>query len=77
MSPDRIHSALALWLVLSHSLSLSPQHTPFVQDALAAAVPFPKRLGRPDEFGALVQHIVENQMINGEVIRCDGALRMT
>jgi 3-hydroxyacyl-CoA dehydrogenase / 3-hydroxy-2-methylbutyryl-CoA dehydrogenase len=49
------------------------------QDARAAlgkAVPFPSRLGRPDEFGALVAHIVENEMLNGEVIRLDGALRM-
>ena len=47
-----------------------------VQQALGAAVPFPPRLGRPDEFSALVRHIIENQMLNGEVIRLDGALRM-
>ena len=47
-----------------------------VQDALGASVPFPSRLGRPDEYAALVRHIVENQMLNGEVIRLDGALRM-
>ncbi len=47
-----------------------------VQDSLAAAVPFPKRFGRPEEFAALVIHIIENCMINGEVIRLDGALRM-
>ncbi len=46
------------------------------RQALAAAVPFPSRLGRPDEFAALVAHIVENEMLNGEVIRLDGALRM-
>jgi NAD(P)-dependent dehydrogenase (short-subunit alcohol dehydrogenase family) len=46
------------------------------RDALGAAVPFPARLGRPDEFGALAAHIVENEMLNGEVIRLDGALRM-
>ena len=40
------------------------------------AVPFPHRLGRPDEFAALAVHIVENEMLNGEVIRLDGALRM-
>lgn len=39
-------------------------------------IPFPSRLGRPDEFGALALHIVENPMLNGEVIRLDGALRM-
>lgn len=47
-----------------------------VQDALGASVPFPARLGRPEEYAALVRHIVENQMLNGEVIRLDGALRM-
>ncbi len=46
------------------------------RDALAAGVPFPRRLGRPAEFAALAAHIVENQMLNGEVIRLDGALRM-
>ncbi len=44
--------------------------------ALGEAVPFPSRLGRPDEFAALAAHIVENEMLNGEVIRLDGALRM-
>jgi hypothetical protein len=39
-------------------------------------VPFPARLGSPDEFAALALHIVENPMLNGEVIRLDGALRM-
>lgn len=47
-----------------------------VQDALGASVPFPPRLGEPAEYAALVHHIVENQMLNGEVIRLDGALRM-
>jgi len=46
------------------------------RQALGAAVPFPKRLGRPDEYAALAQHIVENVMLNGETIRLDGALRM-
>ena len=44
--------------------------------ALGAQVPFPARLGSPDEFAALAVHIVENPMLNGEVIRLDGALRM-
>jgi NAD(P)-dependent dehydrogenase (short-subunit alcohol dehydrogenase family) len=44
--------------------------------ALGGQVPFPARLGDPDEFAALAQHIVENPMLNGEVIRLDGALRM-
>ena len=47
-----------------------------LREALAAGVPFPPRLGRPEEFAALVRHIVENPMLNGEVIRLDGALRM-
>jgi NAD(P)-dependent dehydrogenase (short-subunit alcohol dehydrogenase family) len=58
-------------------------HTPMLhalpeeaQKSLAAAVPFPKLLGRPEQFAALVRHIIENPYINGEVIRLDGALRM-
>ncbi|HEX8101099.1 MAG TPA: SDR family NAD(P)-dependent oxidoreductase [Solirubrobacteraceae bacterium] len=46
------------------------------REALGAGVPHPARLGDPDEYGALVAHIVENPMLNGEVIRLDGALRM-
>ena len=49
---------------------------PEVQESLAKSVPFPQRLGRPDEYAALAQHIVENEMLNGECIRLDGALRM-
>ena len=44
--------------------------------SLGQQVPFPSRLGRPSEYGALVRHIIENEMLNGEVIRLDGALRM-
>ena len=44
--------------------------------SLAGQVPFPPRLGRPDEYAALVRHIFENEMLNGEVIRLDGAIRM-
>lgn len=47
-----------------------------VQESLGRAVPFPPRLGRPAEYAALVRHIAENQMLNGEVIRLDGAIRM-
>ncbi|RWO22515.1 3-hydroxyacyl-CoA dehydrogenase [Mesorhizobium sp.] len=47
-----------------------------VQDTLGAAVPFPSRLGEPSEYAALVLHIIENQMLNGETIRLDGAIRM-
>jgi 3-hydroxyacyl-CoA dehydrogenase / 3-hydroxy-2-methylbutyryl-CoA dehydrogenase len=46
------------------------------REALGAQVPYPSRLGRPDEYAALALHVVENQMLNGEVIRLDGALRM-
>jgi NAD(P)-dependent dehydrogenase (short-subunit alcohol dehydrogenase family) len=58
-------------------------HTPMLmalpeeaKASLAAAVPFPKLLGRPDQFASLVRHVIENTYINGEVIRLDGALRM-
>jgi NAD(P)-dependent dehydrogenase (short-subunit alcohol dehydrogenase family) len=44
--------------------------------SLGQQVPFPSRLGRPDEYAALVRHVIENEMLNGEVIRIDGALRM-
>jgi len=47
-----------------------------IQDALGKMVPFPPRLGRPGEYAALVGHIVQNEMLNGEVIRLDGAIRM-
>jgi NAD(P)-dependent dehydrogenase (short-subunit alcohol dehydrogenase family) len=47
-----------------------------VQESLGQQVPFPSRLGQPSEYAALVKHIVENQMLNGEVIRLDGAIRM-
>ena len=58
-------------------------HTPLmaelpqaVQDSLAASIPFPKRLGRPEEFAQLAAHAVENASLNGEVIRLDGAIRL-
>lgn len=47
------------------------------QDSLGQAVPFPSRLGRPAEYAALALHIVENEMLNGETIRLDGAIRLT
>ncbi|GAA3993057.1 3-hydroxyacyl-CoA dehydrogenase [Comamonas faecalis] len=47
-----------------------------VQDALAAGVPFPSRLGTPQDYAKLVRHIFENDMLNGEVIRLDGAIRL-
>jgi NAD(P)-dependent dehydrogenase (short-subunit alcohol dehydrogenase family) len=50
-----------------------PEH---VQESLAASIPFPSRLGKPEEFAQLASHIVSNTHLNGEVIRLDGALRM-
>jgi NAD(P)-dependent dehydrogenase (short-subunit alcohol dehydrogenase family) len=50
--------------------------SPEVQQALGKSVPFPQRLGKPAEYAALVKHICENNMLNGETIRLDGALRM-
>ena len=47
-----------------------------VQDSLGALPPYPTRLGRPDEVASLVRQIVENQMLNGEVIRLDAAIRI-
>jgi NAD(P)-dependent dehydrogenase (short-subunit alcohol dehydrogenase family) len=49
---------------------------PEVQQSLGASVPYPPRLGLPEEYAALVEHIVMNRFLNGEVIRLDGALRM-
>jgi NAD(P)-dependent dehydrogenase (short-subunit alcohol dehydrogenase family) len=46
------------------------------RDSLGQQVPFPPRLGRPEEYASLVRHIIENEMLNGEVIRLDGAIRM-
>ena len=48
-----------------------------VQTSLGQQVPFPPRLGYPDEFAAMACHIMQNRMLNGEVIRLDGAIRMT
>jgi NAD(P)-dependent dehydrogenase (short-subunit alcohol dehydrogenase family) len=49
---------------------------PEAQESLGRQVPHPSRLGDPDEYAALVEHIVSNPMLNGEVIRLDGAIRM-
>ena len=46
------------------------------RESLGKQAPFPSRLGRPEEYAALVRHVVENEMLNGEVIRLDGAIRM-
>lgn len=66
-------NTIAPGLIATPMLLSMPQE---VQDSLAASVTFPKRLGYPEEFARLAVHIVENQLINGEVIRLDGALRM-
>jgi NAD(P)-dependent dehydrogenase (short-subunit alcohol dehydrogenase family) len=47
-----------------------------LQKSLAEGIPFPQRLGEPEEFAALVEHIATNRFLNGETIRLDGALRM-
>jgi NAD(P)-dependent dehydrogenase (short-subunit alcohol dehydrogenase family) len=52
------------------------QLPPEIQASLGASIPYPPRLGRPEEYAALVEHIVTNRFLNGEVIRLDGALRM-
>lgn len=65
--------AIAPGIMLTPMMTSMPEE---VQQSLGASVPFPKRLGKPSEFAALVRHIVENQYLNGEVIRLDGALRM-
>jgi NAD(P)-dependent dehydrogenase (short-subunit alcohol dehydrogenase family) len=65
--------AIAPGIMLTPMLLALPEE---VQQSLGASVPFPKRLGKPSEFAALVRHIVENQYLNGEIIRLDGALRL-
>ncbi len=74
---------LAEWGIRVVALAPGLFDTPLLQGlpekakaSLAEQVPFPKRLGRPEEYAALVLHILENPMLNGEVIRLDGALRM-
>lgn len=47
-----------------------------VQASLATQVPFPQRFGEPEEFAELVSHIIDNEMLNGDVIRLDGAIRL-
>jgi NAD(P)-dependent dehydrogenase (short-subunit alcohol dehydrogenase family) len=65
--------AIAPGLFLTPLLAELPQET---QDGLASAIPNPSRLGKPEEFAALVRAMVENDYLNGEVVRLDGALRM-
>ena len=66
-------------LAIAPGIMLTPMMTGMteeVQKSLGASVPFPKRMGRPSEYAALVLHCIENEYLNGEVIRLDGALRM-
>ncbi|MFT6304402.1 MAG: NAD(P)-dependent dehydrogenase (short-subunit alcohol dehydrogenase family) [Granulosicoccus sp.] len=65
--------AVAPGLFLTPLLSGMPQE---VQDSLGGQVPFPSRLGKPEEYASMVCHIIDNPMLNGEVIRLDGAIRM-
>lgn len=64
---------IAPGLFLTPMMGVLPQAA---RDSLGQQVPFPARLGDPSEYAALAIHIIENQMVNGEVIRLDGALRM-
>ena len=66
-------NAIAPGLFLTPLLQGLPKEA---QESLGASIPFPKRLGQPQEYARLVLHIVDNLMLNGEVIRLDGALRM-
>nr|WP_278030611.1 SDR family NAD(P)-dependent oxidoreductase [Legionella wadsworthii] len=66
-------NTIAPGLIATPMLMNMPQE---VQDNLIATMTFPKRFGKPDEFAFLVAHLIENGMMNGEVIRLDGALRM-
>jgi len=65
--------AIAPGLFLTPLLAGLPQEA---QDSLAAAIPFPHRLGHADEFASLVQHMIDNPYLNGEVVRLDASLRM-
>ncbi len=66
-------NAIAPGIFLTPMLYILPKE---VQDSLAASIPFPARLGKPEEYAALALHMVENPMLNGETVRLDGALRL-
>jgi NAD(P)-dependent dehydrogenase (short-subunit alcohol dehydrogenase family) len=66
-------NAIAPGIFATPMLAALPEEA---QQSLAASVPFPKLLGKPEQYAALVLHMVENRYINGEVVRLDGALRM-
>jgi NAD(P)-dependent dehydrogenase (short-subunit alcohol dehydrogenase family) len=65
--------AIAPGLILTPLMDILPED---VQQSLAASVPFPNRLGRPDEYARLAMHMIDNVLLNGEVVRLDGALRL-
>ena len=66
-------NTIAPGIFLTPMLEALPEE---VQNSLAASIPFPHRLGRPEEYGELVKHMCENAMLNGEVVRLDGSIRM-
>lgn len=66
-------NAIAPGIFATPMLAALPEEA---QQSLAAQVPFPKLLGKPEQYAALVMHLVENRYINGEVVRIDGAMRM-
>ena len=67
--PEPVRTQLGLHAYRAHILKQAHR-------AAGKTVPFPSRLGNPSEYGQLVEHIINNPMLNGEVIRLDGALRM-
>ena len=73
LSSGATHSACAITNADTPLLASLPEK---VKLELGQQVPFPPRLGDPDEYGQLVQNIIENPMMNGETIRLDGAIRM-
>ena len=77
--PDRISavcSDLGIGPVKAHNLRRQLTLPEPIRASLAKQIPFPKRLGRAEEYAALAAHIVENVMLNGETIRLDGGIRM-
>jgi NAD(P)-dependent dehydrogenase (short-subunit alcohol dehydrogenase family) len=66
-------NTIAPGLIATPMMSNMPEE---VQQKLIATTTFPKRLGKPEEFAYLVEHIIKNQYLNGEVIRLDGAVRL-